>query len=226
MKRILMISAGALALTAMVAGAFTIDGFSATAMGVEDPSGGSFPFTVLEAAVASDCIGGFRRLTADQVTGTNGSVVVVANDPLFVDQASMSLSGDTTGTGIFEYGSFTAGAGALNANFSADEHFGIKFVSLDWPVSAEITVTNGVDGPTSYSTAIPGGQINTTFAVPFSSFGAFDFADVDGIRYKFTALIGATDMVVDAFDTGHGVPEPASITLLGLLGFGLIRRRR
>ncbi len=225
-KRLSIVALGTTAIMAMTAAApalMIIDNFSALVMGVEAPAGGTFPTSTLENPLAIDCIGGFRKIMVERVTGISGSVIVAVNSPLYVNQAAMYMSGGSTGRAIIEYGSFTAGAGDLNLNWSNNQFFGITFVDLNETIDLVITVTNNVNGDVSFSTNVPGGQVNDRFSVQFSDFTGFDFSDVDGIRYEFTALVGSTSMTIEFLDVAR-IPEPASIAILGLLALTSLRR--
>ena len=80
MKRILFVvaSVGAMALTAMVASATIIDSFDATPMTVSANIGSQY--NTVAGAVATNCIGGYRRLAADYEAGTIGAIMVECNN--------------------------------------------------------------------------------------------------------------------------------------------------
>jgi len=86
-------------------------------------------------------------------------------------------------------------------------------------------MADGSAGEVSFSTNVPGGQLYARFSVQLSDFPGFDFSDVDGIRYEFTALVGSTSMTIEFLDVSS-IPEPASIALFGVLSLTLLRRRR
>jgi len=164
---------------------------------------------------------------ADEVRIHNASgVLTLATDPSI--DATLTLS----------YGSYADANGDtptdLDADLSSQTGLSLllKFADLGGELDVKITTDN--DGTpvehTLTGITVPQTATDTVLPIPFSGFGpaldAAALADVDGIELYF--VDGASwDVKIDEIRTTDVIPEPATLSLLGLGGIAaLIRRRR
>jgi len=130
----------------------------------------------------------------------------------------------TVGSWEFDWGNTYAGGGSLGNFLNAGGYgFEIAFLGSDAAVGINMTVLPTVGTPQTVVQSAPVGPGLVVFT--FESFNTIPYANftsIDSIRFDFTAPANA-DFAIDYIGI---IPEPTSIALFGLLGMGLIRRRR
>lgn len=110
----------------------------------------------------------------------------------------------------------------LNLNVSGDDRFRLSFFHTDSILNIGVTLydAESVYGSVqSFVTLGPGFNQNADFL--FSSFGAFDFSDVDVIEI----MIDADPSADYQLRTIASVPEPATLSAIGL-GFAALLAKR
>lgn len=180
--------------------------------------------TIVQTATQTDptIFGGTRKVTLRWVSGPSNVMLTrpagAANHFMICDSGF-----GTVGSWEFDWGNTYAGGSILGdlTNGGGATGFEIAFLGSDAPVDINMTVLP-IAGPSQMVTQnAPVGPGVVEFS--FASFNTIaSFAAIDSIRFDFTAP-AAADFAIDYIQT---IPEPASMALFGLLGLGLVRRRR
>lgn len=234
--RIFRLLATSLALAyGLSAATIIIDHFDET-QAVSVSGGAGNPVTAESNSAAAGAIGGFRDIkltrtlgagTANASSNTIASVFRISTDDDADADVFMFWDGgnDTTfsPTGL---GGVDLTSGGLNDRIKV----GLR---SDLVVTLTLTVyTNGTNYLTR-SFSSPGGGTGlpfTTLDLLFSSFtatGSPSFGSVGGITLAFAGP-QSFDMQMEILDSDSGVPEPATLTLIGagLLALGIARKKR
>ncbi|MCP5114245.1 MAG: PEP-CTERM sorting domain-containing protein, partial [bacterium] len=108
--------------------------------------------------------------------------------------------------------------------------------SAAFPVVVDITITDNVGGSFTVFNVVtppaiffPATGIGLT-EVAFTQFGTVDFTQVTGATFRFDTSFPATDYEFLFLGATEGIPEPGSLSLLGLgllcLAASAYRRKR
>ena len=159
-----------------------------------------------------------------QLTVTDGGPGGVLNSSI------PTASGNPVPTLTLSYGSYNPSVAVdLNADFTGDIQLRLDVLFADQ--GGSLTVTIDANDTTYTSSAIPvpttPAPSNTLF-IPFTDFGTLvgdGLTNVDGIEYTFTGP-AAWDIQLDLISSDDVIPEPATMSLLGLGLVAVIRRRK
>jgi len=163
------------------------------------------------------------------LTVNGGSSPRVANGSVSPSLAELTYSNDVTVSSQLDViydGPGSAGLGGID--IVAEQHFNIKVLALNIAVDWTVTVTDTSNAVSTGTVQIPSLTLDEWSTMPFASMtGSADFTQVDSIVCSFasTSSSFASDGRFDSFVTGI-VPEPATLSLLGLGVLALVRRRR
>lgn len=182
--------------------------------------------TDLETGFATtNVIGGARQMDIPgqiPVSGT-GTLTMRANAS---DSGllSFSLDAGTSGSAIVTWNANGAGLTADFTDAGLSDFFTFDVVSIDQGlVDLIVTVSDSSNSDTFvFSNA---GVGNVQF--PFSAFSGVDFTMINQVSLEVQGQ-DASDLTLDQFFTSGdmSIPEPATMSLLGLSGLFLLRRRR
>jgi hypothetical protein len=190
-----------------------------------------------EAGPSSTIIGGFRDIGLQVFTDTgspaaraivevSGGIFTFSSDNGIGAQATVQWDGQDLGAISTLQ---TSGLGGIDLLAANADRFILDVLSADlgFPFQLRATDTVGGDFTVSLVSAGPG-----TFEIPFAAFIGVDFSQLGSVSAVINTG-GATvalDLSVQSVDTNqHEVPEPATLSLLGLGLFGLtaaVRRRK
>jgi hypothetical protein len=189
--------------------------------------GSGYPVTAgpVEEAVAA-VLGGYREMFLTVNAGTNPRV---ANGSVAPTLGELTYSNDVTVSSQLDViydGSGSTGLGGVD--ILADLYFNVRVLALNTAVDWTVTVTDTSSAVSSGTVQIPSMTADAWATMSYGSMaGTADFTSVDSIVYSFksTSTTFASDGRFDSFGTGI-VPEPATLSLLGLGALALVRKRR
>lgn len=228
-------AAAALALMAPLAAnasVITIDDFNQTNQEVTSLVNNPPPLDNSELA-APEAIGGARDLQAINSNGdTDGTNVRVTGGAL-----SFSNIATSRGQGIISYDGLDGDATTLDTDglggldflaVGAQAAFVLDVIEADANLTYTITVTDIFSGVSSFSGVIAEDLNGTNEIALLADFvGTADFTKVGAVQFLFDAPVDNLDAAFDKFAVAS-VPVPAALPLFisGLIGFGLLGRKR
>ena len=213
-----------------VSRAFRIDGFSAggdtvnvTGVGTDGPStvAGLDPNAV---------IGGSRTMFLEVIAS-----VFSQNSEFSVDAAQQILilnnGSGNRGTGVVTWDANTSGLGGEDlTDNGASDRIAIHVLSSDLNTEIMVGITD-TDGDSASNLTTLATMMGIA-SLKFDDFvenggGTTDFDSVDVIQLTVArSPATAQDVTVRLIESSGGVPEPATMSLLGLGVIGFVRRRR
>ena len=189
--------------------------------------GCNYPVTCgpVEEAVAS-VVGGYREMF---LTVNAGTCPRVANGCVSPSLAELTYSNDVTVSSQLDlvYDG-PGGVGLGGVDIAAEKFFNIKVLALNTAVDWTVTVTDLSSGMSTGTMQIPNMSLDVWATMSYASMtGTADFTQIDSIVCSFasTSTNFASDGRFDSFGTGI-IPEPATLSLLGLGVLALAHRRR
>lgn len=218
---------GVLAAAALAAGAATqanavlIDTFNADPDSLTSGAGPAGPSTTATA----EAIGGFRtiEILTSAGAGLNTSAAVLAPIPGVYSHSEDALK---SGSSKITWDANGAGLGGVDFTAGGDDRITMSILSIDQGnVDLILTV---MDTGAGVSTLLINNAGVGAFDALYANFvGTADFTDVNSVMLEVQAGV-ASDLVLDLVETTNrgGVPEPATLSLLGLAGLMGLRRRR
>ena len=183
-----------------------------------------------------DVPGGKRDTTFTVTSGLATSTANIITTP--VHELAANWASGSLGNIKVEYGAYAVIGGAgpdLNLNLSIEYGITFEVVAADLnggTMNIDLLIDN--DGSSGGPTTRTSGPVTINigsgfYQVPFSSFSGLttvELGDVDGIRYTVAGSIDSFDITIDSMQSTGVIPEPASLSLLGLGVLALLRRRR
>ena len=171
-------------------------------------------------------LGDEREEVLNFVVGTgSANYTVNTSDNLFVisQGVGVGLTGSLTYNNI---ANFDLTDGGVNDQLTLDVRSDIPFALVD---ELTVSATSGTDS-FSVDVTIPPNTGSGIVNIAFADFDSVDFTDIDELQlnFDFTGAIGlGRDVNLSFFAATSSVPEPSSLTVLGLIsGVCLLRRRR
>jgi len=181
------------------------------------------PITSTEGSL-SGVLGGERVTVLDVISGASEDPLRQASCVVGGGLLSYSNDSGVTSELTLDYGKNTP----LNEDLTSDIDFYINVDSID--LSTDMTVrlwtegNNGGAADGEETVTVPSGT-SGVFSFPLSNFGIADLSDVDRVQVEF-AGDERVDMDIKAIGTTDVIPEPATLSLLGLGLLAVLRRRR
>lgn len=171
-------------------------------------------------------LGDEREEVLNFVVGTgSANYTVNTSDNLFVisQGVGVGLTGSLTYNNI---ANFDLTDGGVNDQLTLDVRSDIPFALAD---ELTVSATSGTDS-FSVDVTIPPNTGSGIVNIAFADFDSVDFTDIDELQlnFDFTEANGlGRDVDLSFFAATSSVPEPSSLTVLGLIsGVCLLRRRR
>ena len=171
-------------------------------------------------------LGDEREEVLNFVVGTgSANYTVNTSDSLFVisQGVGVGLTGSLTYNNI---ANFDLTDGGVNDQLTLDVRSDIPFALAD---ELTVSATSGTDS-FSVDVTIPPNTGSGIVNIAFADFDSVDFTDIDELQlnFDFTRANGlGRDVDLSFFAATSSVPEPSSLTVLGLIsGVCLLRRRR
>ena len=171
-------------------------------------------------------LGDEREEVLNFVVGTgSANYTVNTSDSLFVisQGVGVGLTGSLTYNNIAD---FDLTDGGVNDQLTLDVRSDIPFALAD---ELTVSATSGTDS-FSVDVTIPPNTGSGIVNIAFADFDSVDFTDIDELQlnFDFTEANGlGRDVDLSFFAATSSVPEPSSLTVLGLIsGVCLLRRRR
>lgn len=171
-------------------------------------------------------LGDEREEVLNFVVGTgSANYTVNTSDNLFVisQGVDIGLTGSLTYNNI---ANFDLTDGGVNDQLTLDVRSDIPFALAD---ELTVSATSGTDS-FSVDVTIPPNTGSGIVNIAFADFDSVDFTDIDELQlnFDFTEANGlGRDVDLSFFAATSSVPEPSSLTVLGLIsGVCLLRRRR
>jgi hypothetical protein len=184
----------------------------------------------------SNVLGGDRDTLVHWVSGNVGAAVTAKGTiltPPPPTQHKLSFSNDDSvkSTLTLSYGTYSAGGTQMDADATPDLGlvFDIATTDLAGSVSVLMSTHNGASTfSTSFLPIVAGGT--GMFIIYWADFTTTptvaDLDDIDGLKFIFDSTVDSWDYSIDALRTTDVIPEPATMSLLGLGLLAIARRRR
>ena len=227
MKRSLFVRVVLLSVGSMATASVTIDNFD---FGVVDIDQKTTDLVSNQSGIAG-VIGGDRSLRT-AFTNSPSAVdvsldVTDAGSGAFISSVPADLNPHVP-TVTLSYGSYALPGTDLNANFSGEIDLRLDVVFADQGGSLTVEIDANNLTYVSSPTAVPATPPPTALFIPFTDFPSLvtdGLGDIDGIKYTFTGP-AAWDITLDSLTSTDRIPEPATMSLLGLGLLALVRRRK
>jgi hypothetical protein len=229
MKKLLVFAAALVFCVSQVPASTIIDHF-------ENPAGSNEIFNVSPAVPTVygpvtqgpglvGVVGGRRDFTLDITTPSQPSSTVVVQ---FSPGGGIHFVNYENGPGVvstlaIEYGD----GGPLGLDWTGESALTFRILHADFGGSADVTLTDGLATTQTVNVPFPSvGGLPVLLSTPLSGFNTIDFTSgIDKIVIKLTGP-DDWDLRLDLVGTTGGVPEPATLLLLGLGAVPLVRRIR
>jgi hypothetical protein len=180
-------------------------------------------------------IGGQQQFRVVNSTSSNASAQLLYGFGSFTNGDAAQEAAVQSGN----YTSLSLPVRSLNSSFDPAGAFAFEYQNNGIVTDFRITVVSGRNEGTATTFSselfvLPQSTSDTTFVVPFSSFGGTSsatFGDIDQIVFSFGMIPPNTVLAIDNLRGMCAVPEPSSLAIIGLagaMGFGgwMWRRRR
>lgn len=235
-----IIAAAAVASFASVSQANHIDFIDEGAFNISDSMGGGATTTTIMGIPTASTLGGQRFLSLNAVTGTVNASLTPSGAGMNDDFAVFSAAVGSQGTFSITIGQ----AGDLGANFrdmpapATNDWDRIRLtLATGSSASPSITVTlfSDLQGTATVTQSFLGGAgdvdfLQTAFMMNNPAFTEDTFRDIDRATFEIVGVDGGTYNIASFDRNGSVIPEPGSMSLLGIGALGLaslyLRRRR